>query len=618
MPANAKVIDDRQVRVKHTASKKRPENQENTLRDTDNPDRTGKSTMKSFSPLSAIRHAGQLLRAAMLALAAAFLFGGTAAASNRVALVIGNSNYQHAGQLANPANDASDMAQALSELGFKVVTGVDLDNRGMRDKIREFAAELRGADVAMLFYAGHAVQVNGRNYLAPVDTKLEFESDVDFETIPLEFIQRQMEREVDTILLFLDACRDNPITRSLKVASRSGGAGKGLAEEKLAAAGTFIAFSTDPGNVALDGKGRNSPFAQALVENIKRPGVEISTMMTDVRVQVRTETNEQQTPWVNSSLLGHFYFNPAPAAAAAGSQQVASTGAAPAPQTIVSEGAKVEQARVAALAWESVKDSNNVEALEYFLASYGDTFYAGLAQMRIQELKGKQGTATAEAQKPTDPATATAGTAAADPATAVVAAEAKPEGDTKVASLDTQEQTRSAEPIADPREVALGIQKELARLGCPVGKPDGLWGAKSQRALESLAGSAKLQLASVTPAPELLDQLRQHQGPGCPVTCSAREVFKNGQCVAKVCPAGQLLSRKGTCFTPKVREAVVERQRTIRQQQPIDQGQVVIQQQPQQPVIVHQQPPVIVEQPRGPSGLEIGVGIGLACIVVGC
>jgi hypothetical protein len=102
------------------------------------------------------------------------------------------------------------------------------------------------------------------------------------------------------------------------------------------------------------------------------------------------------------------------------------------------------------------------------------------------------------------------------------------------------------------------------------------------------------------------------------VSCSSREVLKNGQCVAKVCPAGQLLSRKGNCFTPKVREATVERQRTIRQQQPVDQGQVVIRQQPQQPVIVQQQPPVVVEQPRGPSGLEIGVGLGLACIVVGC
>jgi uncharacterized caspase-like protein len=581
------------------------------------PDRTGKSTMNSFSPILAARHAGQLLMAAMLALVTAFLSGGSASASSRVALVIGNSNYQHAGQLANPANDAADMAQALGELGFKVVTGIDLDNRGMRDKIREFAAELRGADVAMLFYAGHAVQVNGRNYLAPVDTKLEFESDVDFETIPLEFIQRQMEREVDTILLFLDACRDNPITRSLKTVSRSGGAGKGLAEEKLAAAGTFIAFSTDPGNVALDGKGRNSPFAKALVENIKRPGVEISTMMTDVRVQVRTETNEQQTPWVNSSLLGHFYFNPAPAAATAGSQQVASADPVAAPPATVSESAKVEQARVAALAWESVKDSDNVEALEYFLASYGDTFYAGLAQMRIQELKAKQGTATAEVQKPADPATGPSGSASADPTAAVVTAEAKPEAETQVASLEApQEQTRSAEPIADPRELALGIQKELSRLGCPVGKPDGVWGARSQRALETLAGSAKLQLASVTPAPELLDQLRQHQGPGCPVTCSAREVFKNGQCIAKVCPAGQLLSRKGNCFTPKVREATVERQRTIRQQ-PVDQGQVVIQRQ-QEPVIVQQQPPVVVQQPRGPSGLEIGVGIGLACIVVGC
>ncbi|MEC9343635.1 MAG: caspase family protein, partial [Pseudomonadota bacterium] len=205
----------------------------------------------------------------LLALVLVVSGGAQAFAAKRVAMVIGNSAYTHAPQLANPSNDASDMAAELRALGFVVVEGTDLTNRGMRDKIREFASELRGAEVGMLFYAGHGLQVNGRNYLAPVDAKLEFESDLDFETIPLEFIQRQMEREVKTLLLFLDACRDNPLTRSFKSASRSGGVGKGLAELK-SAPGTLIAFATDPNNVALDGKGRNSPFTTALLANIAR------------------------------------------------------------------------------------------------------------------------------------------------------------------------------------------------------------------------------------------------------------------------------------------------------------------------------------------------------------
>ncbi|MEM7463651.1 MAG: caspase family protein, partial [Pseudomonadota bacterium] len=191
----------------------------------------------------------------------AFSWGAhDAMASKRVALVIGNSAYENASALANPSNDASDMGTALNDLGFEVVIGTDLDNRAMRAKVREFGRLLRGADVAMLFYAGHAMQVGGKNFLAPIDAKLEFESDLDFETIPLSFIQQQMEREAKTILLFLDACRDNPLTRSFKASSRSGGAGRGLAEEKLSSSGILIAFATNPGNIALDGNDRNSPF----------------------------------------------------------------------------------------------------------------------------------------------------------------------------------------------------------------------------------------------------------------------------------------------------------------------------------------------------------------------
>jgi uncharacterized caspase-like protein len=573
---------------------------------------------------------GRVMIVAAFMTAAALALSVEASASKRVALVIGNSAYQHAGVLANPSNDATDMGAALNELGFKVVVGNDLDNRGMREKIREFAAELRGADVAMFFYAGHAVQVNGRNYLAPIDTKLEFESDVDFETIPIEFIQRQMEREVETILVFLDACRDNPISRSLKAASRSNGTGKGLAEEKLSAAGTFIAFSTDPGNVALDGKGRNSPFAKALVENIKRPGVEISTMMTDVRVQVRAETNGAQTPWTNSSLLGHFYFNPAAPAQQPAGENVAALDSNAATQngTQPANGAKVDDARVAALAWESVKDSTSVEALEYFLASFGDTFYGGLARLRIEQLKGGKTASSTDNAKDTAIAGTTTSTEA-KPAeeAATTEGETKLAEETKVASLATEEPARSVEPEFDRREVARGIQQELQRLGCSAGKVDGLWGDKSVRALDSLSRSAGIKLVSADPKPELLDQLRDHKGKGCAVICSAKETVKNGRCVAKVCPAGQQLSSKGSCFTPKTKQAKAEPEpRKKRQTQQVQRQQVIVQQQPQQ-VIVQEQPqqvivdegPVLSGGGRSGGGLSIGIGGGgIVCIVGGC
>ncbi len=175
---------------------------------------------------------------------------GIANASKRVALVIGNSAYENATPLRNPRNDAEDLAEKLNSLGFEVVSGFDLDSRGMRDKVREFAQQLRGAEVAMFFYAGHALQVNGRNYLAPVNTDIRNESDLDFETIPMDFVQRQMERETKTILLFLDACRDNPLARNLRVSSRSSGAVRGLAREVNSSEGTFIAFATQPNNIS--------------------------------------------------------------------------------------------------------------------------------------------------------------------------------------------------------------------------------------------------------------------------------------------------------------------------------------------------------------------------------
>lgn len=568
--------------------------------------------------------------ALIIAILAFSAFSTDASATKRVALVIGNSAYEHANQLANPANDASDMGAALNELGFEVVVGTDLNNRAMRQKVREFSRILRGADVAMMFYAGHAMQVDGKNFLAPVDAKLEFESDLDFETIPLSFIQRQMEREANTILLFLDACRDNPLTRSFRAASRSNGAGRGLAEEKLSSSGILIAFATNPGNIALDGKGRNSPFTKAMLDNIRRPGVEISTLMTDVRVQVVKDTDGQQTPWINSALLGRFYFNPDESVE---EEQLASTSQTDATENAADDkidsgrsgsSAGVENARIAALAWDAVKDSDSVEELESFLQSYGSSFYAKLAKIRIdrlksgqpkQEVASGQENATPE-QKETTEAQATEAQAKA--------------GETEVASLEQPkpDESRTLEKKVDPRELALGIQKELARLDCNPGRPDGIWGKRSQRALDSFAKASKIRLAATSPAPELLDQLRDHNGAGCPK-----------RVIAKTCPAGQRLSRKGNCFTPRTQTASTPPRTTTRSiSQPpqeevfIQDGRQIVIQEPQnqqviihqqEPVFVPQQQPVIVQQPQPvmqprPSLGQRIIGGALSCIVSGC
>jgi hypothetical protein len=235
-----------------------------------------------------------------------------AAAQKRVALVIGNSAYAHAGALANPVNDAQAIAAALQNHGIEVLLGLDLDKRGFDGKVRDFSRVLAEADAGIFFFAGHALQVLGRNYLVPIDGELKSERDLDFETVGLDFILKQMEleREGKTNIVFLDACRDNPLVRNLarSMGTRSAGVGRGLAQVQ-AGVGTFVAYSTQPGNVALDGDGHNSPFTAALAKAIGEPGRNLTAVMIDVRKQVLDVTGGKQVPWDHSALTGDFYFH---------------------------------------------------------------------------------------------------------------------------------------------------------------------------------------------------------------------------------------------------------------------------------------------------------------------
>jgi formylglycine-generating enzyme required for sulfatase activity len=244
----------------------------------------------------------------------------------RVALVIGNGRYAHATTLRNPANDAGSMATALEALGFEVVgggkDGIDLDKGEFSVRIRDFARQLRdGAEVAtaLLYYAGHGLQVEGRNYLVPVDAVLEFEADIGSELFELQHILNEMERPRRTSIVLLDACRNNPLARNLARAMgldvRSAGITEGLAEQKVVA-GTLIAYATHPGHVAYDGDGQNGFFTEALLAHLATPGREVELMLKDVRSKVVMATADKshgpQVPWVNSSLVGAFYFKSAP------------------------------------------------------------------------------------------------------------------------------------------------------------------------------------------------------------------------------------------------------------------------------------------------------------------
>ena len=250
-----------------------------------------------------------LLRVAVVFL---LLLSSAAHAGKRVALVIGNSAYQYAGDLPNPRNDAADVAAGLRRHGFQVIDGLDLEKAALERKIRDFATALDGAEVGVFFYAGHGLQVSGQNYIVPVDAQLRTPSALDFEMVRLDLVQRTMEREAPTNILFLDACRDNPLARNLARAmgTRSAHIGRGLAPAE-SGVGTLISFSTQPGNVALDGTGRNSPFASALLKHMSSSNDDLSAILIAVRNDVMRETHRRQVPWEHSALTGRFYFNPA-------------------------------------------------------------------------------------------------------------------------------------------------------------------------------------------------------------------------------------------------------------------------------------------------------------------
>jgi uncharacterized caspase-like protein len=421
-----------------------------------------------------------LLGKILLFIAAVAIGAIPALAEKRVALVIGNSAYQFAPQLKNPRNDAEDMASALSRLGFEVVAGYDLDERALSQKVRDFARALDGAEIALFFYAGHGLQVKGQNYLAPVNAALKVETDLDFETLPLDLVLKQM-RSARVSLVFLDACRDNPLTRSLRASSRSTNVGQGLARIDDAA-GMMISYSTQPGNVALDGEGRNSPFSKALLNHIETSGVSISDIMIDVRKQVMAETGEKQIPWENSSLTGRFYFK-----RAAGNGDEALTGlpqpAVPAPPARTE--LTVTDSAVDHTFWTSISASNDPELLREYLRRFPQGAYAVIAQAKLQTLSQPRTSASpyhlAMGSPPTDVVSAT-----------------------------------PAPPQVLPQQLAEDLQRELKRVACFSGTIDGDWGAASKKALGQFNRSAKLKLSVDQPTQEALTSVKSYSGEVCP------------------------------------------------------------------------------------------------------
>jgi uncharacterized caspase-like protein len=313
----------------------------------------------------------------LVALTTAMTLSGAARAQDRVALVIGNTKYTSANVVPNAVNDARVMARALREIGFVVVDGFDLVRDNMERQIRDFLQKSASARVVLFFYAGHGLQVDGRNYLLPVNAKLQTASDLGFETVGLDNILENLDGASRTNIIILDACRNNPFAQVLSARSgvaRSVTALSGLAGYSNLGIGTLIAFSTAPGAVALDGSGSNSPFTRALARHVRTPGLEVRQMLTRVRADVAAETEGKQIPWDNSALLGEVYLA---GLGKPGPQRVENSAATPAPTADD-------------LLWEAIKDSRVSAVFEEFVNRFPTSPHARAARGRADELKKSQ------------------------------------------------------------------------------------------------------------------------------------------------------------------------------------------------------------------------------------
>ena len=425
------------------------------------------------------------------------MLAGPVLASQRVALVIGNAVYAHAQALANPLNDAADIGAALGRLGFSVTRIENAGQVQLRRGLQEFALAASASEVAVVFYAGHGIEVDRRNFLVPVDVRLASDQDVEFEAVPLELVSRAVERASGLRLVILDACRENPFAVNMQRAGATRSIGRGLARVEPSGE-TLVAYAAKEGTVASDGSGRNSPYSAALLRHLEEPGLEVGLMFRKVRDAVLASTGGRQEPFVYGSLSSRGVYLaavPATGAPAAGTSAVGSETA--------SERIKAEQLAAKRLAaerellfWESIKDSDEPADFRAYLGRYQGGEYEALARNRLKRLEGS---ARAEAAELVVASAPEAGTKEAVSAPAPSSAEASPEMVESLLALDRSERRR--------------IQRGLASLGFGPGPADGLFGNRTRSAVRSYqkeegfpetgyldAESAKSLLAATSPS----------------------------------------------------------------------------------------------------------------------
>jgi uncharacterized caspase-like protein len=390
----------------------------------------------------------------------------------KVALVIGNSAYAHAVTLPNPVSDSKLIGETLRKAGFSVIDGSDLNKVDMGRLLDEFTEAAYDADVAVVYYAGHGLQVDGRNYLIPIDAELQKAAQLQTRTIPVDDVLAALPPDPAVGVIILDACRDNPLARTLAAAlpvSRSSSMGAGLAPVLANgvthdAGGLLIAYATDPGAVAYDGKEAHSPYTTALAKHLTTPGLEIQSALTRVRAEVSEVTAGAQRPWHNASLAREVFIGGnAPEAKSPPPQgAIAST-----PQSTGESGVDwtVEQKL-----WDEASKRNTIAHYELYLSEFPEGRFASIARLNLDQLKEAGAVQTASAGT-----TGEAGLASASQVrTAVVVPD----------DVKKEPGTAETEALLElDRQGKIDLQLRLSAVGHSTGGFDGSIGPRSRKAI---------------------------------------------------------------------------------------------------------------------------------------
>lgn len=300
----------------------------------------------------------------------------------RVALVIGNAAYAGNGALSNPVNDATDMAARLKQLGFEVTLYTDAEHKAMRRALTDFGRQVKKGTVALFFFAGHGMQVRGRNYLLPVDARIQIENDVSTEAIDADFVLDKL-NDASLSMVILDACRNNPFERRFR-----SGSGAGLAH-MAAPTGALIAYSTAPGKVAADGEGRNGLYTGELLKAMSLPGLQVEDIFKRVRANVIKLSDASQTPWEASSLTGNFYFAAAKALPSVAMPPIPIEAPQPSGGTPVAPSmapATVPQDSEDD-AWSRARQTNTAEGYDQYIKRFPAGTHIGQARASLSRLK---------------------------------------------------------------------------------------------------------------------------------------------------------------------------------------------------------------------------------------